>query len=330
MPFAYFSVKDVVPGEGEPAKSQSLFSTDTHEVDEILQKPDEVVVLRQGVLTKCIRDITIHWAERIVKLTPDAILFATDLDEVRDHIKLLDISDIWVWFVDDGSKVKGESVFDEEDRRDIEHIISADSSAMEKVPVSVDSEQVSTLVGLSAQVDGEHFSQMEWKNVFSIHLSKYGRTYHLRGISYDDTSEWLHFIKEARRSVVRKYTAALGLTTNQKLQIFVRTVFANRWFQYLLSCILLFNFILNIIQCETPESTHSSHYFDEIDFALTIVYMLELVLNMYGHWFWPFFTNMWSVFDFIIILFSVVDIISTSVVSDVNENITVIRLLRIF
>ena len=323
-------MKDVVPGEGDTAKTQSLFSTDTHEVDEILQKPDEVVIIRQGVLSKRIQGSTIHWAERILKLTPDAILFGTDLDEVRDHIKLLDISDIWVWCIDDGSKVKGESVFDEEDRRDIQNIISADLSAMEKVPVSVDSEQVSTHVGLSAQVDGEHFSQMEWKNVFSIHLSKYGRTYHLRGISYDDTSEWLHFIKEARRSAVRKYTAALGLTTNQKLQIFVRTVFANRWFQYLLSCILLFNFILNIIQCETPESTHSSHYFDDIDFALTIIYMLELVFNMYGHWFWPFFTNMWSVFDFIIILFSVVDIILTSVASDVNANITVIRLLRIF
>ena len=322
--------------DGAPTPAPILFSTRTHEVEEIVKQPDDdPTVIREGILSKRIQGNSITWSERFIRLTPDAMTIGIDVDDVRDYIQLLDISDIWLWSVEpqkEGSNIKAQSVFGEQDHADVQEVISAESSAEERMAKGADSVQLSSsIVGLAATVGEDDFSQMEWRNAFSVHVPKYGRTYHLRGISYDETAEWLQSIKETRRAAVRRHAAALGLTVNQKVQVFVRTVFGNRTFQLVLSGILFLNYCINIIESESAEqSAEAELFFDRIDIVFTIVYMLELIFNMYGHWFWAFFTNWWSVFDLVIVSCSVVDLIVMNVAKDVNLNIAVIRLLRIF
>jgi hypothetical protein len=36
-----------------------------------------------------------------------------------------------------------------------------------------------------------------------------------------------------------------------------------------------------------------------LDILFTSLFTLELVLNVYGNWFWPFFSNGWNILDMV-------------------------------
>jgi len=40
--------------------------------------------------------------------------------------------------------------------------------------------------------------------------------------------------------------------------------------------------------------------FYAMELAFTIVFALELIVNIFGTWFWPFVTDGWNVFDSIV------------------------------
>ncbi len=63
---------------------------------------------------------------------------------------------------------------------------------------------------------------------------------------------------------------------------------------------------------------------DGIDTMFTAVFTLELLVNMYAHWFRPFWRDGWSIFDFLVIALSLVAL------GPVNMPISVIRLMRTF
>ncbi len=63
---------------------------------------------------------------------------------------------------------------------------------------------------------------------------------------------------------------------------------------------------------------------DGIDTMFTAVFTLELLVNMYAHWFRPFWQDGWSIFDFFVIALSLVAL------GPVEMPISVIRLMRTF
>ena len=48
----------------------------------------------------------------------------------------------------------------------------------------------------------------------------------------------------------------------------------------------------------TPTHTHTQG-----------IYTLELLVNMYGHWFYEFFTSAWSLFDLFIVAISLFELV---------------------
>ena len=40
-----------------------------------------------------------------------------------------------------------------------------------------------------------------------------------------------------------------------------------------------------------------------------VIYTLELLVNMYGHWFYEFFTSAWSLFDLFIVAISLFELV---------------------
>jgi len=64
---------------------------------------------------------------------------------------------------------------------------------------------------------------------------------------------------------------------------------------------------------------------DAADMAFTIVFSLDLAINLYSHWFRPFFTNGWSLLDLVVVTFSLVAL-------DPSQNlpVNVVRTVRAF
>lgn len=63
--------------------------------------------------------------------------------------------------------------------------------------------------------------------------------------------------------------------------------------------------------------------------VFTFIYLAELLLNMFGNWFWAFWGSSWCIFDLCIVLLSVID--AVYVIAGTSGNgLAVLRLLRIF
>jgi hypothetical protein len=68
--------------------------------------------------------------------------------------------------------------------------------------------------------------------------------------------------------------------------------------QMFVAVLLVVNFAVNIAETEISNmDVEMSNAFDIVDHCFTIFYVLELLLNLFVNWFWPFVNNGWSVFD---------------------------------
>jgi hypothetical protein len=102
--------------------------------------------------------------------------------------------------------------------------------------------------------------------------------------------------------------------------------------QTFVACLLVVNFGINIVETEIPDmSRETSNTFDSIDHAFTIFYVLELMLNLFVNWFWPFVTNGWSLFDTLAVTMSVIGaLLNTIDPGHSNNDLSVIRSVRMY
>ena len=49
--------------------------------------------------------------------------------------------------------------------------------------------------------------------------------------------------------------------------------------------------------------------FYAMEVVFTVIFALELAINLFGTWFWPFVTDGWAIFDFIVVTVGVVSLI---------------------
>lgn len=95
--------------------------------------------------------------------------------------------------------------------------------------------------------------------------------------------------------------------------------------------VLLINFACNIAQSQVDaeQGSREARAFDIVDVVFNIVYTIEIALNLYGHWWRPFFMSKWSLFDLSIISVSwLAEIMNMR--SSNNLDMNILRLLRIF
>eukprot|EP00960_Hanusia_phi_P040004 754191-Hanusia_phi.AAC.8 len=111
------------------------------------------------------------------------------------------------------------------------------------------------------------------------------------------------------------------------LQERIRIVYNHTAVQGFFVGLILLNFLCNAIQCEVGNvpGSHTSRLFDSFDLIFTIFFTIELFVNAFAHWFWPFITSGWNVFD--------IFIVSASLLVFAVENlpgVNVLRMMRAF
>lgn len=107
----------------------------------------------------------------------------------------------------------------------------------------------------------------------------------------------------------------------------VKDFYLRRSIQILVALIILMNFITAAIQAEVlPEkNTKGDKVFRSLEWFYVYAFLFELIMNMYGHYWWAFWKSGWNWFDFIIVLVSLMAIYFPKLPA-----ISVLRLFRAF
>jgi len=109
--------------------------------------------------------------------------------------------------------------------------------------------------------------------------------------------------------------------------------FESAQFQFFIAACITANFATNAWEAElngtlvdeNGKESLAQGNFNKIDMFFTIVFTVELGFNMYAHLFWKFVKDGWSLFDFLVVMISLVSISNEAV-----ANISVFRLMRAF
>lgn len=106
----------------------------------------------------------------------------------------------------------------------------------------------------------------------------------------------------------------------------------SRWYlaprmQIMIAFLIMLNFCVNVAESEHNESMTKGLQdgYDFSEWVFTILFTVELCINMYGHWFAEFWASWWNWFDFIIIGISLLVLVAEDL-----PGFTVLRLLRAF
>jgi hypothetical protein len=62
---------------------------------------------------------------------------------------------------------------------------------------------------------------------------------------------------------------------------------------------------------------------DSLNMAFTLLFTVELLVNLFSHWIWDFITNPWSLFDSVVVTMSLI------VLGPLNFPISMLRALRV-
>ena len=206
-----------------------------------------------------------------------------------------------------------------------------------------------TLMGpTQSSVQGGSQYAAEWKNVFEIYEECYGRTYYLRTGTHEECTAWVNDINAAVAAARAAHDKRQLVRKRDRLRRAARDLYDGPVMQTLVAMLLIANFVISIIQGEMLSRVHEAaggddaesaaqvaadkalvEKIDVVEMVFAFVFLGELLLNMYGHWFWPFFSSRWSWFDMIVVFMSVVDAVYV-LAGGSGNGLAVMRLLRIF
>ena len=147
----------------------------------------------------------------------------------------------------------------------------------------------------------------------------------------------------------------------------MRKVYDHPWTQTIIAGLILSNFVCNIVESELlhitrkPSSenseTTSQHraqrsggipqeeererengelqlVFDRMDMAFTLMYLIDLIINLCAHWWRAFISSPWNWFDLFIVLFSIFEMLYVDYglgsTDQSGPDVNVLRLVRIF
>ena len=111
----------------------------------------------------------------------------------------------------------------------------------------------------------------------------------------------------AGRSLKRQQTmaeprpAVMG-TGIWKYQWQVRLFYNNKLVQYFVAGLIMATFVANVIEKQIdPTGTLYTVTFKSMEDFFNLVFLVELLVNAYGHWLKRFWCSSWNVFDFIVV-----------------------------
>ena len=201
-------------------------------------------------------------------------------------------------------------------------------------------------------------TSVDFAHAFQIRTQKdgfnAGRKYYVRASSDDVMTSLIADISRISKDTAKKMAKK---TEWEKVQKRVRRIYNSTWFQgaaaFLIiavgkcisiyshthmgsfddkACTCLQNFCTSVIEAQQQADsliaqdgspTLLKSVLDNLNIGFTVVFTVELLTNMFAHWFKPFATNSWSVFDALVVLISIVAL------GPLDFPVSILRALRV-
>jgi len=127
-----------------------------------------------------------------------------------------------------------------------------------------------------------------------------GATFSFRTEHPKNCSQWVEQIRKAAASAPKPPHA---VTLRSRVQGPLLRLSESTAFKHCSALLIILNFAINIVQHELlpPPGTDLAVRFEQTDKAFTLVFVVELLVNMTARGLWGYFTSSWSVFDFVTI-----------------------------
>lgn len=154
------------------------------------------------------------------------------------------------------------------------------------------------------------------------------RYYYIRAQNEAECAEWVAYLTKASQVAKRQYDS-----TNAFLRIKSRcaSIYHHDLSQMLVALLIGLSFVTNVLEVQlNPAETdlELTRLFSDVDIVFTVLFVLELLLNLFVHWLRPFFQEWWNIFDFVVVSVSVISLFTSSIGS--ATAMRSIRLMRAF
>lgn len=110
-----------------------------------------------------------------------------------------------------------------------------------------------------------------------------------------------------------------------KYQTYVRRWYSSLLIQVTVAVFIFLNFLVEIANAQAVNDYSTEGVFQFFEWFFTILFTIELAINMFAHWWFRFWQDGWNWFDFIVVGVSLLAIITPGI-----PGIAVLRLLRAF
>ncbi|EKX31043.1 hypothetical protein GUITHDRAFT_122754 [Guillardia theta CCMP2712] len=260
--------------------------------------------------------VGVTWQKRRVMLSQTRINFGkADTDLLIDFIPLVEVKSV-VHNVRKRHDDQGSLKQQERDGRRSKKLKKADMQFSDQIYFAGDDEEE---------------DEEEEPNVFTVYTIPNGRNSGrptvLRAGDKQELEKWLAGIEHAKKVAERIELAKGDVGMLARERRLARELYESFGFQLAIGLVIFFSYVASLANAQLlPESgSDMDRNFRIIELAVTAVFTLELVVNLFGHWFNKFFRDGWNVFDFVVVILAL-----ASVIFDQIPAINVLRLVRVF
>ena len=257
--------------------NNSLRKGETHDRDAIYSLPIQEEQRKTGMLEKLSANGDNEWNSVLVILSDNVLCFSpTDKLLVADCIPTNEVLDV--------------CSFDDS--------IEMSLKPFESGPAW------SCIFNNLTRLTGSRDSDAIEKFPFAIYTVEKGwngnRTYFLRAKSEEERLAWIEIVADIACHLYR--AEVKGRSKIRQFRFLGRRAYDADLTQQFLASLIFCNFIANCVdaQFQPVDGSMERQLLDILDILFTVLFSLELSVNLFLHWFWPFFTGpnwYWNIFD---------------------------------
>lgn len=327
------------------SKHKAMVSGAKDVAESATSMPDAENCIFKGTLGRqVVGTLGITWQDRTVALTRDTLWVGKmEGNEVLDFIPLLEVR-----------RIKTNKAQSPQERK--ASLIGLNKSTRARAPQEVGFEHGGSLRDLrdlhntaaGLLVDsktqpmltgGDDYDDDDPERMFAVQTidggNNSGKTTILQAQSAEECDRWVAAIEEAmqkERSRAQR-EADLARTPWRRFRDRASLFYASNITQACVGLIILASYFTAMYRSQTlPQSGSSAaNQLYVLEWIFTMLFLLELTINMCGHWFWKFFHDPWNSFDFAVVLVSLLGLgISDLPAIEVLRLVRVFKILRLF
>ena len=147
---------------------------------------------------------------------------------------------------------------------------------------------------------------------------------------------------EVERKMKKAKGGAARVPCWERFQRKLKGFYDSNFCQAAVACLIMISFLCNVVKLEVDPGGANPDLqktFTALELLFTIVFCMELAVNMTAKWFWLFWEDNWNRFDFFVVITSLVATIADTVVDTESDGasdskavyaVRAVRLLRAF